>query len=223
MAPIQTGPLTIVFLDRNRLQVANTQTGNLATWEVPPQVMRDLVIVNVSEFGKQLGSFMTQQKMNPGPAVVVLSYTTVFTKTIETGTDEEREEALRLFFDSIPFDSLLTKSYPTGKNTIAAVAVSRELVDQLTGEIAKRGFGVTAVVPQTVLPKEAQLPSLTTAFVAAVTKAASSLMSLSLMSAATSTHPVGENTPKKPNRQQVLVGVFAALLFLLLLIVLSRI
>jgi hypothetical protein len=223
MALTQTGPLTIVFLDRSRLQVANSQTGNLATWDVSPQIMRDLVILNTAEFGKQLGAFITQQKMSPGPTVVVLSYTTVFTKSIEADSDEARLEAMQQFFDSIPFDSLLTKSYPTGKNTIAAVAVSRELVETLMGELSKRGFGATAVVPQTVLPKEAQLPALSSAFIATVIKVASSLNTLSLISPAGNTHSLGENNQKKPNRQQILVGVFGVLLFILLLVLLTRI
>ncbi len=222
MAQTRTGPITIVFLDRTRVQVANAGTGNLATWEVTPQVMRDLAIVNVAEFGKQLANFLTQQKINPGPMVIVLSYTILFTKTIEADTEEGRQKALQQFFDSVPFDSLLTKTYPTGKNTISAVATNRELIEQVRGEFAKRGFVVTAVIPQTTLPKEAQLPSLSSAFVAAVVKASASLGSLSFVSAIESSVPMGENSNKKPNRQQILVAVFGALLFLLLIVLLAR-
>ena len=138
-------PVTVVFLDKNRIQFYESRDGTLVSLEVPETIMRDLEIANPTALGESVKTFLNQNHISASVSILVFSDTVVLTREL-TGTREEKELEFQKFLDAVPFENILSRRYVFGEHDIA-IAMPRAGFEPLIAILQEARFPVMAVVP----------------------------------------------------------------------------
>lgn len=213
----------VIFLDRGRLQVFAASLGSVATWEIPDALIRDLAVVDKDGFKTQLTSFLGQLKLMGNPAILLLAEALYFAKDIAAASEEERLKREQEFFDMVPCEKILTKTYPAEKNLVA-VAICREFIEELQEIFAKVGVALVAIVPLVALGQMGTKRWLDLELGSWATKEVNRLIPLSLTKPQEATSgPAEGETPRTSKRLFLaLLAAFGVLLLVLMVMFLGN-
>lgn len=213
----------VAFLDRNRLQFFAVEKGDVASLELPPTLVKDLVVVDRPGLEKLVGGFLAGQKITPGPLAMVLAEAVCFFTVVKPADEQHKELVAQQFFDAIPFGTLLKRIYPQDKEYLLA-ATSREFMETLNSILLHAGFSLWCILPAPILGQLGAKRWLDAELGRYVSRNINSLRGLSLTGEANFGRLPAKETPvgPRPKSQNVLVAVFISLLAVLALLVIAR-
>lgn len=141
---------SIIFLDRNRLFIYDAN--NILRLDLPPQVARDLDIIDRSGFDSVVDSFIKAKKLNPGNLWIVLSDAICFSKDIPLATDTTKlENDVKDFLEAVPFDQIISKRFRS-QTGVRIIAANLEFVEAVIEIFERNGFDAEAVTPAAIFP-----------------------------------------------------------------------
>lgn len=216
--------LAVVFVDRNRLQVSGLRGGAVVTMDVPTTLVQDLVVMDRQGLEKHVEAALTRENGPVGPIVMVLAESVYFSRVIAETDEVKSEAATQQFFDSVPFASVIKKTYPQEKG-VAVVAANKELIEALTHVFTRAGYSMVSIIPSFVLGTAGAKPSLDEELVNSVRTNSAMVAKFRLDSekefspGATKEESFGERKPKQLFLLLVIFGVF---LIIFLVVVVLR-
>lgn len=216
--------LTIVFVGRNQLQFFGMHGNTIVSLDVPETLVRDMAVVDRPGLEKHIEAALTRENGPIGPLVLILAESVYFSTVIAETDEIKVEAATQQFFDSVPFTSVMKKTYPQERG-IAAVAINKELIEVLTGVFTRLGYSIAGIIPSFVLGASGGKQALDEELAIAVGKNLSIIAKFRLdegkefSAGADKALSLGM---QKSRHLLVLVAVFALLLIVLLVVVTLR-
>lgn len=142
--------LAIIYLDRGYLAFFAANQPNIAKFDLPANVVKDLEILNKTELETQLILFFKQIKINPGLLIIVLSDNICFAKDFAQGTAEQDDTICQNFLNNIPFENVSSKIYKIDRG-FRIIAANKELYENIIEIFNKLGFTTMAVAPASTI------------------------------------------------------------------------
>ncbi len=217
------GNILIGFLDRNRLQLFGGAVSSPVSLDLPPTVMSNLEAVDQATLTNLLKSWVIRLKVTPASIILILADAVYFVREIAGNTPEKLDEEAQNFAETVPFEETLVKRYTINNRTIVSVA-NKQLIDALRISLAEAGITLVSVVPEIILGPFAQNHWLDAPMGKYVKDHEESLLHESFLEFE-KTKAVEGNVPRKVagvNRLWILVGVFALLIAVLIIILIPR-
>jgi hypothetical protein len=221
----QEGRNEVLFLVRDRLYLYDGSA--VLTLEFPANIVHDIDVKDRDGLFNLVTTFIQNNKLLPAQLFFVLSESVCFSKdfTVATPADAAKVEAeTKEFLDTIPFSSVVSKSYKTA-NTLRVVGSNQDLIDTIFNAFEEKGFGVSALVPGNIFPDIGVISDLTPASAASI---------LSKKDLAVAASMVGERMVKEqqlatsqtavPKNKMLpyLIGVFAVLIITFIILMVIR-
>jgi hypothetical protein len=199
--------------------------------------VKDMDVINGAELMAQIKSFIEQYQVPQAIISIILSPNVTFEKDLADLTHEAQEEQEKKFIDTIPFESVLSKSYPIEKG-IKVIGFNEDLYSELKISFEKNKFSVENVIPYQFLGNDqALVQNLTNDNASQLLKRIGSLKQYTLITvekekpqqsatitpATTSTTLAQSEKPKSNKvRLYLMIGVFAVLFAILGFMLLKR-
>jgi hypothetical protein len=140
---------TILFLERDRVGVYDAN--NILRLDMPPQVVRDIDIIDKSGFDTLIDSFIKTKKLNPGKLWIILSDAVCFSKDIVDGDTPKIEGEVKDFLEAVPFDQIISKRFRS-QGGIRVIASNLELIEAVIEIFERNGFDTEAITPSAIFP-----------------------------------------------------------------------
>nr|MBI5455683.1 hypothetical protein [Candidatus Levybacteria bacterium] len=213
--------LAVVYIDVNKILFYVKDTKNNLSLNLPLDVVSDLEVVARDKFDQLIDSFFQMDGLrNMGfDIILVFSQGITFEKDFATDTIKAEHEGIQKFLDMVPFEDVLSNTYKINKKT-KVVAVNRNLYDILRQALERNKAYVTMAVSMAVLIEIN--PEFSSNFnLALIVAKADSLKQYGLVDISEGSlereHKNSIGIKKKDMRLYMLLGIFA-LLFIILLV-----
>jgi len=144
---------TIIHIDRDKLSLCAPYHLEPLVFKFPPELISDLEIVNSPELNNNLRNFVEQNKIKPGPLVIIVAQSVYFEKNY-TGQTPPTPEEVENFIDTIPFSTVSSKLFRVISG-FKQVVINRDFYESLKNTFEELGFQVIAVVPGFALGQNA--------------------------------------------------------------------
>ena len=148
---------TVLYVNRSGVQFYDPKTKQLLAEKLPPNILKDLEIVDKNALALFFRSLVMRHKMNASSVIVILSPNIYYEKTLKS-SGEEQESEVRLFLDTVPFDTLRSKIYIQG-TTSRIVAINKNLCESILWALEQVGIHIIAVIPAVLVPPLAAKPT----------------------------------------------------------------
>jgi hypothetical protein len=142
----------VLMLTRNRLYLYEGVT--VLALDLPGSVVRDLDIKDRDGLFNLIVAFILNHKLIPAQIYFVLAESVCFSKdiTVDATSDPVKlDEAVLEFTETIPFSSVISKTYKT-PTVWRVIGANQDLIDTIFEAFASRGFGLSALVPASIFP-----------------------------------------------------------------------
>lgn len=143
------GQFTVVDLSRSQLTICNTSSTGPSGFKFPPEVVKDLEVVNPSQLEALIKTFITKHQPPPTPLIIILAPDVYFEKDL-TGSESERVAQVQEFLDAVPLLSASFKIFKV-QNSQRLIVINRNLYESVKRSFEEQGFKVVAVTPAAVL------------------------------------------------------------------------
>ena len=144
---------SIVFVNRDYLQLYNDGLTDIASMALDPKVITDVEIVDSKTFTAQVSTFIDQAKIVPSDVMIIFSEAICFSQDIKPVDEIKDKKAIQDFSSSVPFESILIKTYPTASG-LRIIAVNANLYRQINSVFESKGFLPASVIPTFVLGEQ---------------------------------------------------------------------
>ncbi len=143
------GQFTVVDLSRSQLTICSTSSNGPSGFKFPPEVIKDLEVVNPSQLETLIKAFIAKHQLPPTPLIIILAPDAYFEKDL-TGSESERVAQVQEFLDAVP---LLSASFKVFKmqDSQRLIVINRHLYESVKRSFEEQGFKVVAVTPAAVL------------------------------------------------------------------------
>lgn len=155
------GKNEVLMLTRNRIYLYDGTT--ILTLDIPTTIVSDLDIKDRDGLINLITTFIQNNKLLPAQIYFVLAESICFFKDIQIESSSDlvkTEEMVTEFTESIPFSSVLAKTYKS-VNMWRVVGSNQDLIDTIFEAFADRGFGLSALVPAIIFVDLASVTELT--------------------------------------------------------------
>lgn len=155
------GKNEVLMLTRNRIYLYDG--ANVLTLDIPTTIVSDLDIKDRDGLINLITTFIQNNKLLPAQIYFVLAESICFFKDIQIESSSDlvkTEEMVTEFTESIPFSSVLAKTYKS-VNMWRVVGSNQDLIDTIFEAFADRGFGLSALVPAIIFVDLASVTELT--------------------------------------------------------------
>jgi hypothetical protein len=132
------------------------QTGQPVTIPFPPEIVRDMDVVNRDTLCDYFKATAQQLQLMPSTVTILLADEILFVKQIETTEPKAKEEEIQAFVDSVPFEDPALTKMPAPPKTIVAVS-SREYFEAFEEAFNAVDSSVDMIIPAFVMAKEVNL------------------------------------------------------------------
>src|SRR5258706_6541264 len=145
----------IILLDRTTLSYYTRRNQAPLVWQYPPEAARDLEIISKDQLIAQLTKFIETSKIPLSNCIIFLADAMLFMRdflppqpvlpqpAVAKGqvpapvqkplnaTEEaaKREDDIKHFLDTVPFENVASKNYPIGKGGTRVVAANRDFYE----------------------------------------------------------------------------------------------
>ncbi len=140
-----TKETNLIYLDRNRFDFYSDVQNQLYNFDLSTFVV-NLEIINQAGLAEQVKSFVEMNKVPIGNIMIVLAEPLLFMKAIPPETEEKEEEDIQKFQDSVPFEHIISKTFPIEGGKLL-VASNKEYYNAIEKCFSKCGFTTTVIVP----------------------------------------------------------------------------
>lgn len=215
--------ITVCYIDRNKALFYQDVDGSMLQMDFPPDIISDQELTGREKLEHLIESFLETNKLGKGNIIFIYAPDITIDKDFPDELAENKNEEIQKFIDMIPFEEVLSKTYKLNKKT-KVVAINQEIYDSIRNIFEKKNFLVLGIIPSTVLQETvAELSTnIDLAFIA------NKIYSLRQYSMVSSGELSNQNAKekiglKKQNiRMYALIIVFAILLFILIILVTTK-
>lgn len=151
----------VLYLDKEGIAIyflknKVTKTGRL---EFLAETVNNLEFASADSLEKQIDSFVLNNTIKPGNAILVLSEDFLFSKSFKS--DTELNSGYQRFLDEIPFDldKLMSKVYYLPEGEIMAVATIKSTIITLIELFGTKRLRILYAVPELVYKKSEVAPA----------------------------------------------------------------
>lgn len=146
------GAFGIFYIDANKGYLYISSTGATLQVEIPADTLSYFDIINRDKFYQILQTFVTANKIEPCPIVLLIPPAATYEMDITSKVPEEINTMTQQFTDSVPFEKVLSKTYklPTGGKIFAT---NKDIYEAIKHGFEKLHFSISAVISLTVLQK----------------------------------------------------------------------
>ena len=219
-------PMVVIFVDRNRLQFYGGGLSSILALDIPPTIVRDLEIVNRDAFYTLVNQWLKQNNLGGAELFFVLSPQSYFEKVVASTGDSEQETEILDFYESVPFEELVTKVYTINTRKVA-VATNKDFVEAIRHGFMLQGLDVISMIPAVLLGTLAGKRWLDAEMGSYIIKHLESLRSQTIIDleepGQTASIPM-RNVPTAQNnpRLMIMVGILGVLLLVLIFFIFVR-
>lgn len=204
------------YITRNSLVIYSEELPAPLVFPFDKNIVSDYEIVNKEEFVKQLTAFLQQNKVSAAIMSTILGEDVFFEKDIPLLDKEKKDEMIKLFIDTVPFEHVTINTFPT-KTGNKLIVTNKDFFD-IVDEIATRlGFTVQFVIPAYYFDKK--ITTIDTITGKYILDKIPSLKQFTLSGTVEEkqTTPVQVEISKKQEKSKlpILIGIFLLLLFVL--------
>ncbi|MDO8270099.1 MAG: hypothetical protein Q7T54_05535 [Candidatus Levybacteria bacterium] len=209
----------LLYLDKNGFYFYTDGLPSVISLAFIDNAVRDMDVVNGASLIAQVKAFIDQYRLMPSMITIILSPNVAFEKDIAGLTREAQAEEIKNFIDTIPFESVLTRTYPIEKG-VKVIGFNEDLYTELKNGFEKNSFGIDMVIPYQLLGTDQTLiKNLTTDNAAQFLKRCDHLKQYTLLITEKQKNPgpspVTETVVQKPKKNYtrlfVMIGVFTFL------------
>ncbi len=134
------------YITRDSLIIYQDDLSAPLVFPFEKNIISDFEIINKEEFTKQFAVFVQQNKVTPAGMSIILAEDTFFEKDIPLLEKGKKDEALRLFIDTVPFEHVATNSFQT-KTGGKLIVTNKDFFDSIIEIASKLGFVIQYVIP----------------------------------------------------------------------------
>lgn len=136
---------SVIYIDRNNLYFYGGNVHTPVAFPFPKTAVNDMEVINPTELSTQIGEWIKTQKIEPSPAIIVVSQSVYFQKEIPEATPPEKHaEMKKMFIENVPFNDVYAQEIIVGKSTLL-IAVNTEFVYIIRDIFHTFGFTVEAI------------------------------------------------------------------------------
>lgn len=146
----------ILYLDSKGFYFYEQTLPNVLSLAFLETSVKDMDVLNAAQLTEQIKSFVTQYSIAPAAISIVLSPNVTFEKDITGLSGEDQDNAVKKFTDTIPFESVLAKSYPIDKG-VKVIGCNEDLYDELKLSFKSISFVVESIIPYQMLGSDQAL------------------------------------------------------------------
>lgn len=139
-----------IYLDKNGFYFFQDGLPTIVSMAFLQTSVRDMDIINATSLATQIKSFADQYHIVPSNITIILSPNITFEKDIVDVPAQGRDEAVRNFIDTIPFESVLSRSFPIDKG-VKVIGCNDELYVELKVAFEKVSSTIENIVPYQML------------------------------------------------------------------------
>lgn len=212
----------VVFIDNNKILFYAKDTKNNLALDLPSDVVSDLEVVGRNKLEQLVDTFFQAETLKgiEFDVILVFSQGTTFEKDFTDDTTKVKYEEIQKFLDMVPFEDVLSNTYKINKKT-KIVAVNKVLYDVLRLALERNKAYVSSVVPMAVLAETN--PELSNnidlAFIAGRSDSLKQYGLIDVKEGSLESEQKNSiGIKKKDVRLYILLGIFALLLIILLVL-----
>ena len=141
--------LAVLYVEAQRIGLYKGN-GQILWMDIPETVVHNFEVISKSELNTLIRNFMGSQAVKDVSLIMIFSQAIAFEKDFAELPLEEKEIHSKEFFESVPFERMLSRVYPY-QNGSKAIAINRDLYESLRDVFEQLGFQVLSAVPGYVL------------------------------------------------------------------------
>lgn len=219
----------LLYLDKNGFYFYASTLPSMVSLAFLETSVKDMDVINPSSIMNQISTFVAQYQIPPSFIMIILSPNITFEKDIVGLSSEAQEENVNAFLDTIPFESVISKSYPIDKG-VKVIGANEDLYQELKISFEKVASGIESVIPYQMLGNDQSLiRNFTTDSAQQLLKHSDHLKQYSMLTIVKEKIPMMQDpslkSQIKPKQNKVrlfvMAGVFA-ILFIILGIMIMR-
>ena len=147
----------ILFISRSQLSVYVEGMTSVAVLPFPPEVVRDLDVINEEVLYKQIAALVTQHQIPTANFSAVLANQTLFSRQVTATDPAQKKVDEEKYLSTIPFDSPAVSHVTMGQNVYVVVA-NKGLFEPIDRAFEKVGSDLILALPEFLFPKDLNLP-----------------------------------------------------------------
>ena len=214
----------VCYIDKNKALFYQDMDGSILQMDFPPDIISDQELTGREKLEHLIESFLETNKLGKGNIIFIYSPDITIEKDFPDEPAGNKNEEIQKFIDMIPFEEVLSKIYKLDKKT-KVVAINQEIYDSIKNIFVKKNFLVLGIIPSTVLAETvAELSmNIDLAFIA------NKIYSLRQYGMVNEGELSNQNTKEKSGlrkqniRMYALIIVFAILLFILIILAITKV
>lgn len=210
------------YIDTNKILFYLGTTGSILQLEFPPEVLSYLDLIHEAKFEQLLDSFLEQNQLAGGGAILVYATTAVFEKDFEETQAGKNETEIQKFIDIVPFEDVLSRTYKLNKK-VKAVVINNRVYESIKSVFEKRNFLIHSVIPVSVL-QETFSELAQNIDLGFILSKIDSVRQFSMINGNSGSNPTIEKKPesKKQNKRvYILGGIFGVLILILIVLIIT--
>jgi hypothetical protein len=219
--------IIILYINQNTFQFVGGNLSGVLTIQLPDSIIRDTEVINRDGLYTLINQWVKQYMLSGTQLIVILSEVSYFEKIFSSAESTQLESDILKFFDVVPYESLLTKVYPHEKGK-RAVAINKSLYESIQQGFSLQGVPVKGVIPGFTLGKFSTNRSLDAETALFIFKNLDTLIKQNVFEVQELNPPVvaspGTDSAqlKQKKRLPFLLGIFAVLIALLAVLVITQ-
>lgn len=146
----------LLYLDKNGFYFYEVGLPSVVSMAFLATSVKDMDVINGASIMNQVKAFVDQYHIPPAIVTIIVSPNITFEKDFVDLITEALEEKSKIFIDTIPFESVMTKQYPIEKG-VKIIGWNEELYLELKISFEKCAFVVEHVIPYQLLGSDQSL------------------------------------------------------------------
>ncbi len=216
----------VLYLKRTGFDYYPTGTTSINSHEFDLNSVRDLELMNSENLYAELKTFIETNALKASSGIIVLSADVYFQKELDvTLTPELQAAEMDAFIDTIPFNTVASKVFDIDKKKILFGA-NKDVLEIIMIAFSKVNILFPSAIPDVIAdPAFANVHTLSEELAKSISKKADTLTTKGIaivqeFFSSTSTEEEPTKNPKKSNRLFLLIGMFAMLIGVLVIVLL---
>ena len=143
----------VLLITRTQMSVYVEDMTTVPVLTFPPDVVRDLDVVNHEALKKHIEAFVTQHQVPTANFSAVLANQTLFSRQVVATDPAQKKVDEEKYLNTIPFENPAVTHVALGQNTYIVVA-NKGLFDPIDKAFEKIGSDIVLALPEFLFPKE---------------------------------------------------------------------
>lgn len=141
--------IAVIYLDRNRFDCMMPHQTATVPYDFSPHTVKDFEPLNKDTLYNEMHTFITDHHMSPCSIIIILSNNVIFVKDLPENKSDQLLDAIALFLESIPFETIMHRTVKFDKKT-KIVATNSMYLDLLKDVFEKNQCKVLLILPEFV-------------------------------------------------------------------------